>query len=988
MRSRRTLLALGTLTLIVAAMVILAWSRSELDAAEPVEGVATGYSHTCAINFGGGVQCWGENGSGQLGNGTTTDSYTPVDVCADASCEIPLSGVAAIAAGAGHTCAVTTRGEVRCWGGNGDSQLGDGTSTGSTTPVDVCADANCASVLVDVTSISAGSAHTCVVTTAGGVKCWGRNEWGQLGDGTIPGGSSTPVDVCADASCTSALSGVAAVTTGYGNTCVVTIAGGVKCWGLYTSSFPADNTPVDVCADASCDSLLSGVIAVGTGYRHTCALTSAGGVKCWGFNIHFELGALRDSEVSAPVDVCADASCASALSGVAAISVGLWHTCAVTNAGGVKCWGNNWDGQLGHRTFSFSLPVDVCADAACASDLGDVSAISAGDANTCVVTAAGDVKCWGSNSSGQLGFVPSPAQSSTPLDVCEDLSPGCENILSGIAAISAGDVHTCAMAAAGGVKCWGDNLDNQLGDGTRLKSITPVDVCAVASCASALSDVTAVAAGTGQTCAMAAAGGVKCWGDNDEGQLGVGTESFRRRPVDVCADAACTSVLSGVAAVAAGAGHSCAVTALGGVKCWGVNGFGELGDGTTTDSSTPVDVCADATCDSDLSGVAALAAGGSTFVSSVGHTCALMSGGGVKCWGDNSTGQMGDGTTTNSSTPVDVCADAECTSALSGVVVIAAGAGHTCALMSGGGVKCWGANGFGLLGNGTTTGSSTPVNVCADVACTSALSGVVAIAAGAGHTCAVTGLGGVKCWGDNSTGQMGDGTTTNSSTPVDVCADASCASDLSGVAAGASGGSTYPCSGGHTCALVSGGGVKCWGVNTKFQLGHGLAYSYVPLGVSGVKPAPAPTPKPPDADTDGDTIPNGIDSDDDGDGCTDEQELGPGKHAVTGGGRDPHYFWDFVDQWIGEPPVRDRSIRISDIGAVVARFGTVQGLNLTEEETIAEALTPPVAATGYHASADRGGSSGPNPWNLLPPNGSIAVGDLGVVVAQFGHSCL
>ena len=875
MRSRRTLLALGTLTLIVAAMVILAWSRSELDAAEPVEGVATGYSHTCAINFGGGVQCWGENGSGQLGNGTTTDSYTPVDVCADASCEIPLSGVAAIAAGAGHTCAVTTRGEVRCWGGNGDSQLGDGTSTGSTTPVDVCADANCASVLVDVTSISAGSAHTCVVTTAGGVKCWGRNEWGQLGDGTIPGGSSTPVDVCADASCTSALSGVAAVTTGYGNTCVVTIAGGVKCWGLYTSSFPADNTPVDVCADASCDSLLSGVIAVGTGYRHTCALTSAGGVKCWGFNIHFELGALRDSEVSAPVDVCADASCASALSGVAAISVGLWHTCAVTNAGGVKCWGNNWDGQLGHRTFSFSLPVDVCADASCASDLGDVSAISAGDANTCVVTAAGDVKCWGSNSSGQLGFVPPPAQSSTPLDVCEDQSPGCENVFSGVAAISAGDVHTCAMTAAGGVKCWGYNLNRQLGYGFRLKSITPVDVCAVAalaSCVSALSDVTAVAAGTVYTCAMTAAGGVKCWGANGFGLLGDGTTNGSSTPVDVCADAACTSALSGVAAVAAGAGHSCAVTALGGVKCWGVNGSGELGDGTTTDSSTPVDVCADATCDSDLSGVAALAAGGSTFIDSVGHTCALMSGGGV------------------------------------------------------------------------------------------------------------------KCWGDNSTGQMGDGTTTNSSTPVDVCADASCASDLSSVAAVAVGGSTFTRSGGHTCALVSGGGVKCWGVNTKFQLGHGLAYSYVPLGVSGVKPAPAPTPKPPDGDTDGDTIPNSSDPDDDNDGCTDVAELGD--NEVSGGLRDPHNFWDFAEQWVGAPLAKNGTVTVGDLGAVVARFGTTQGLNLTEEETIAEALTPPAAVTGYHASADRGGSSGPNPWNLLPPNGTITVGDVGVVVAQFGHFCL
>ena len=124
----------------------------------------------------------------------------------------------------------------------------------------------------------------------------------------------------------------------------------------------------------------------------------------------------------------------------------------------------------------------------------------------------------------------------------------------------------------------------------------------------------------------------------------------------------------------------------------------------------------------------------------------------------------------------------------------------------------------------------------------------------------------------------------------------------------------------------------------------------------------------------------------DQDGCSNAAELDA--NEVAGGQRDPHNFWDFAEQWVGVPLAKNGTVTVGDLGAVVVRFGTFQGLNLTEEETIAEALTQPVAQTGYHASADRSGSGGPNPWNLLPPNGTITVSDLGVVVAQFGHFCL
>jgi streptogramin lyase/alpha-tubulin suppressor-like RCC1 family protein len=361
--------------------------------------------------------------------------------------------------------------------------------------------------------------------------------------------------------------------------------------------------------------------------------------------------------------------------------------------------------------------------------------------------------------------------------------------------LSTGNGHTCALPSSGGVKCWGENGDGQLGNGNiPTDSPIPMNVSGLAG------GVLAVSAGGLHSCALTGAGGVKCWGNNLNGQLGDSTKTNRSVPVDAI------GLGSGVIAVATGDHHTCALTNGGRIKCWGLNGNGQLGNGTTSDSSVPVDVLISAE-GAVLTGVTAIAAGGL-------HTCALVGSGGLMCWGADSSQQLGDGPgSSNHSVPVNVSGLA------SGVAAVTAGSAHTCALTTAGGLKCWGQNNNGQVGNGTSGG-----NVNAPVDVNGLASGVVAVAAGQAFTCALTSAGGAKCWGSNTLGQLVDGDPGSASNnPVDV----------TGVTAGSI---AIAAGGAHTCAQTD-AAIRCWGRNFAGQLGNGRsggsADSSVPVGVPG-----------------------------------------------------------------------------------------------------------------------------------------------------------
>jgi alpha-tubulin suppressor-like RCC1 family protein len=566
----------------------------------------------------------------------------------------PLLDVLQVESGSHHTCALTTQGEVKCWGYGGHGRLGNGAvSLANTLPVDVIG------LGTTATAISVGTEHACALTSQGGVKCWGKNGNGRLGDGTTIN-RATPVQV------TGLTSGVVAISAGGIQTCAVTSAGGLKCWGENATAAPgtADTldrtTPWDVAG--------SGIASVDTGRTHTCALRTTGAVTCWGYNNQGALGDGTTLDRPGMVNVQGLAS------GVTSIALGGMHACALTAISAVKCWGLGSSGQLGNGSFGQQTsPVDVTGLQSGVAAIGAGSAFGLNGDRSCALLDSGALQCWGDNQEGQLG-------DGNSLEVLGQGTP--VTILpagSGITSFSVGGAHTCARLVSGGVTCWGVNNWGQLGDGARSFRSSAAPIAALPAAAVGL------AVGRRHACALTDGGAVLCWGANSVGQLGDGSTTMRVQPVLVLA-------ASGAQAVEAGELHTCLVTSAGGVQCWGSNDDGRLGDGTVVARHSPTDVTGLS------SGIAAVQA-------SHQHTCALTIGGGVKCWGYNIDGRVGDGTSTTRLAPVDVA------TLTGGVAAVATGFGHSCALLADGTVKCWGANNNGQIGDGTLINRAIPTPV-------------------------------------------------------------------------------------------------------------------------------------------------------------------------------------------------------------------------------------------------------------------------------------
>jgi alpha-tubulin suppressor-like RCC1 family protein len=667
--------------------------------------IAAGHDFTCSVED-GELACWGGNAFGQLGNGTTDRSLTPSHV--------DIANVVEVEAGAAHACARDVEGSVWCWGDNQYRQVGDGTMTASATPVRVTR------LPAPAIDIGLGAEHSCAVLEGGNVWCWGDNEVGQCGTGEPSG------DKYIDP--TRALIGNVDEIVGggqrrftEGHTCVRRYGDELWCWGsnYHSQHFAeADSEKHPYPRDTGIH-----VRALGAGAGMTCVALLDGHFACSGVGYS---GAVGGTSIEMP----------SAVGDIVAIEAGMLTGCAITGAGDAMCWGVADRGQRGDgtaRPYSGQLSAVQLA--------GPATEIAVGSEHACALLVTGELQCWGSGRAGQLGD--GRGASSTPVKA---MTPTAASV------VGPGYESTCMTDALGAVWCWGVDLIDGSFD------TVPQQVAGLPAASGRV--------GMGEEHACVLAGGdVWCWGANQYDQLGgPGGGSLPR------------VAFTGANELVAGAWFSCAIRAADStVWCWGSNDYGVV---PTADGSL-----------GQIDGVAFDLGAGDR------HVCQVRLDNTVWCWGENSRGQLGVTGIAQSATPLQIAG-------VTGSNNVVAGGQHACSAGSLG-MQCWG-------DDGTSRGVRSPAELVP--------APTAAMGAGGRETCSVDGAGSVECWGNNTWGQIGDGTSIRRDDPTPVIGEpASVAVDVGG---------------GHACAHATDNSVWCWGDNDKGQLGNGtMTAALVPVTV-------------------------------------------------------------------------------------------------------------------------------------------------------------
>ena len=592
---------------------------------------------------------------------------------------------------------------------------------------------------VTLTQISAGTASTCALSAAGPAYCWGLGTSGQLGNGASSS-SNVPVTVTASSG---ALSGVTltGLSVGGSSACVLSAAGAAYCWGLGTSgqlgNGASSTSNVAVPVSAGAVPAATPLTQISVGGSSACALSEAGLGYCWGLDTSGQLGNNSTTLSNVPVAV----SVAGVLAGVSLTQISTGYsnfTCALGGSGAAYCWGSNTSGQVGNAatapaTGGFLVPVAVTTVP---------TLVSAGNGHSCMLR-SGKAYCWGDNADGDLGNN-STGNSSVPVPVWTG------------GALCGGHpdpdqrrhVRTCALSSAGAVVLLGENACRA---GQQLAHLSSVPVAVYTGGVLAGVTVTQVSVGGGVVCVLSSAGAAYCWGAGASGSLGNGsTTGVQPTPVAVSAGAVPVGAI--LTQISVKSVTACVLSSAGAAYCWGYGANGQMGNGTTTSSnSLPVAVT--------------LAVPLIQISAGYVDTCALAATGAGYCWGQNGYGGLGTGLNAGSDVPLPVWTGG----VLAGVTLTQITTGNsipdfTCALSSAGAAYCWGSNGQGELGNNLVTWSTTPMAVFA----TGVLSGVTLaqIETGATHVCAMDTTGAVYCWGDNAGGDLGNGSTTQSSVPV------------------------------------------------------------------------------------------------------------------------------------------------------------------------------------------------------------------------------
>lgn len=733
-----------------------------------VKQVATGANHSCFLYSDMTVKCFGNNSSGQLGVGNTVNIGQALGSTDNSQTTPIVSSAVQITAGDSHTCALIADGSVLCWGSNAYGQLGTGTpsnvgDTGNSTFV--ASPLNYASVNLGTgrkaVQIASGAFHNCALLDNSTIKCWGSNSAGQLGyEDTLSRGASA---------------------AHLGNNLPVV--------NLGTGQIP---------------------ISVATGGYHSCALMSSGAVKCWGQNGYGQL-ALGDSiNRGDAVGTMGDNLPVANIGGVKvqSLGLGLYHSCAIVaipnqinNA--VKCWGRNSSGQLGYGDTSNrgTSPLQVGGNLAALTFPGVVNPldIRAGTTHTCVKMDNGFLYCWGSNGVGQLGV--------DSTNLINNSASSARVFLSSTSALASYDVggsHNCAILNDSTVKCWGDNSFGQLAL-RHGKDMAPSwgtgGVFSMNSLpeskAATFGYATSVAMTNSQMCATWKTGDVSCWGSATD-TYDIGSSSKASSAMNFYSASANSSYASQVFGTNnSSSSNFCLQMKENKLLCWGVDSYRRFSGGGGFFAHAPHDVTLP---------------GGKSLKKMSGHLYAmayLMTDGTLYFSGyNNSQYSMGGYCPSNS----------YCTfnnSLLTGVLDVSlsenGGSSFGCAALGANGLNCWGHNGYGQIGNNTSTPVTSSYNISSAV-----LGGnAIQVSTGMTHTCVLiddAGTKSIKCWGRNNSGQLADGTLTNNANAATaVAVDFGAGLTPVQLVSGSQ----------HNCAILSDSSVKCWGLNSSGQLGIG-----------------------------------------------------------------------------------------------------------------------------------------------------------------------
>lgn len=537
-------------------------------------------SYACALLKNGRLKCWGNNSSGQLGDGTLQSRSMPQNVLA--LDEI----VTAISTGMDHACALLITGGVKCWGSNYYGQLGQKNISLSALPIEVTG------LKEGVKAIAVGGGHNCALLQSGQIKCWGSNYYGQLGNGTISKHVSDPVVVGGVAG------EVKSLISGSDHTCIVLKNGQMQCWGLNDLrqagiALNSSGSPYGLLTPTLVQHLPGKVMFAKAGVAHSCAVIEDGSVYCWGTNYYGQLGIGKINQtLGSPKPVALPYA-------VTDLALGSNHTCALLADKTVWCWGDNDNGQasenLNPSHASATLP-------------SAAKSIASSELHTCVIVQQDDVYCW----------LESRGYASNDEINNADYATKISALPNSIQAISVGINFTCAAPKSGGVLCWGTNTEGQLGNQKQLSSTLPIAVNGINE------NVIALTSGRYHTCALTEDGKVKCWGANFTGQVAADrlTKIYTATQV---------APLPEIKQITTSDNFSCALSVSGAVYCWG-------GTLATTSGNGVVQI-------------PNLSEGGITLGSSNYKMCVLLTDGSIKCWQIKSRGETEDANATQFTTP-------------------------------------------------------------------------------------------------------------------------------------------------------------------------------------------------------------------------------------------------------------------------------------------------------------------------------------------------